>query len=191
MDLVTILPTHFIQYICTRNFVSHHLDNLYSCRVQIQLWKTVISAYLCRICDRGTTARLAQKVQSEYKHSVYQPRCFYKVIVFRFSFSFTSLSFSSLDRHSVTCSCSCTCRPFQSVWKRLLKILGAVWKNSPLRRVSRVPTLPNHTAAQCGHPRHSPEETDIQLCPKDFQQLLRLPNLWGLLANEPSLQTIL
>ena len=30
-------------------------------------------------------------------------------------------------------------------------------------------------AAQCRHPRHSPEGTVIPLCPKDFQQLLRLP----------------
>ena len=33
-------------------------------------------------------------------------------------------------------------------------------------------------------PRHSPEGTVIPLCPKDFQQLLRLPKSWGLLANE-------
>ena len=30
--------------------------------------------------------------------------------------------------------------------------------------------------AQCRHPRHSSEGAVIPLCPKDFQQLLRLPS---------------
>ena len=35
--------------------------------------------------------------------------------------------------------------------------------------------LPSHCpAAQCWHPRHSPEGAVIPLCPKDFQKLLRL-----------------
>ena len=40
----------------------------------------------------------------------------------------------------------------------------------------KIPREPSHCpAAQCRHPRHSPEGTVIPLCPKDFQQLLRLP----------------
>ena len=40
--------------------------------------------------------------------------------------------------------------------------------------------------AQCRHPRYSPDETVFPLCPKDFQQLLRLPKSCSLLANEAS-----
>ena len=40
----------------------------------------------------------------------------------------------------------------------------------------KIPREPSHCpAAQCRHLRHSPEGTVIPLCPKDFQQLLRLP----------------
>ena len=40
----------------------------------------------------------------------------------------------------------------------------------------KIPREPSHCpAAQCWHPKHSPEGIVIPLCPKDFQQLLRLP----------------
>ena len=39
----------------------------------------------------------------------------------------------------------------------------------------KIPRESSHCpAAQCKHPRHFPEETVIPICPKDFQQLLRL-----------------
>ena len=81
------------------------------------------------------------------------------------------------------------------------RLRGSV-ENCPLKRVSRGSVrapegfsedkpqgLPEENPAhwpeaQCRHPRHSPEGTVIPLCPKDFQQLLRLPKSWGLLANE-------
>ena len=49
----------------------------------------------------------------------------------------------------------------------------------------KIPRESSHwSKAHCWHPRHSPAGTVIPLCPNDFQQLLRLPKSWGLLANE-------
>ena len=72
---------------------------------------------------------------------------------------------------------------------RLLKIQGAVWKICPLRRVLRVATLRKGGSVRApegfdeGAPTlqrsvttpSTPEGTVIPLCPKDFQQLVRLP----------------
>ena len=41
----------------------------------------------------------------------------------------------------------------------------------------KIPRKPSHCPpAQCRHQRNCPEGTVIPLCPKDVQQLLRLPN---------------
>ena len=56
----------------------------------------------------------------------------------------------------------------------------------------KIPREPSHCpAAKCRHLRHSFEGTVIPLCLKDFKQLLRLPNSWGLLANDGSLHNVL
>ena len=61
---------------------------------------------------------------------------------------------------------------------------GSVEKLSPKENVEvlqprvcprKIPREPSHCpAAQCRHPRDSPEGTVFQHCPEDFQQLLRL-----------------
>ena len=116
------------------------------------------------------------------------------------------------------------------VWKRLLKIRGAVWKNCPpkesvegddtvLRGSVRAPegfsegkieaakprghspqgfaakglpeensegslTLPQSTVSAPEAPKALSWGDSYSTLPKDFQQLLRLPNSWGFLANE-------
>ena len=48
--------------------------------------------------------------------------------------------------------------------------------DTALRGSVRAPKGFSEGKGQCRHPRHSPEGTVIPLRPKDFQQLLRLPN---------------
>ena len=89
------------------------------------------------------------------------------------------------------------------VWLPEWPPVGKFPDNCPIRRVARVPTL--CYGAVWGLPRDipranlklqyqggaAPKFLQPRVCPKDFQQLLRLPISWGLLEYEASLHTVL